>query len=439
VFVHMDFVDANVHILNSILRKFFIDTFSDTPFFMRLNSLLAQVLFLCFLFRLCKKCIKNEWWMAGIFVLVNLNPYLFDFWGLSRGYALAIAFMTMSVYYFLSYTDNRRVLYLYLALTAGVLSVYSNFTLLEVYASLVGLVLFNSITSGVGAAKEILLKELPAITIVSFILYRLVAMPIKKLQDAHRLYHGGDTGFYHDTIRSVIKNSLYLPEESTSLVIKYLSIAILLIVLLSGIYWAAMMIKSKKDRSTKTGLLLWLMMTLPAIATVVQHKFMGTKYLTDRMALFMTVLFMLQLGYWLYHASNILPRLTTALFILAISLVTVNFIKNLSLNGTLEWWFNKNDMVVLNRIANECKGKKEKIKLRVFWLSAPPMGYDTKRMFTGRFEDIAYNQFPADSDTTFDYYYMPPEYLKNISTRYKIDTMLFDGKYLLMKKMDKEH
>src|ERR1051325_6285182 len=47
-YIHLNKVTANFHIFNSILRKFFIETFRNTPFFLRLDNLMAQMIYLIF-------------------------------------------------------------------------------------------------------------------------------------------------------------------------------------------------------------------------------------------------------------------------------------------------------------------------------------------------------------------------------------------------------
>jgi hypothetical protein len=76
-YIHLTKVTANIHILNSILRKFCIETFGNTPFFLRLPNLLGQIGFLILSYLLLSRIIKNGYWRLGAFMLINLNPFLF--------------------------------------------------------------------------------------------------------------------------------------------------------------------------------------------------------------------------------------------------------------------------------------------------------------------------------------------------------------------------
>ena len=432
--MRMEYVSANEHIFNSILRKFFIDTFGDTYFFMRLDSLLAQIIFLTFSYLLCTKYIKNIWLQMCAFLLLNLNPFLFDFWGLSRGYALSIAFMVASIYYFLSYCENKKFRNLLLLLFAGALRVYCNFALLNFYVTLIALLVLNRIVQKNDREVPVI-KEISAMAIISSILLGFILIPIKKLKDAQQFYYGGDKNIFDDTICSVVKKSLYLSPEENPPIIKQISILIVSIVFIAGIYWIYKFIRNRKDHTTKVGIYLWLFLTLPAVATIAQHYLLGTKYLIDRTALFISIIFIMHFAYWIHVVA--LRRRDVAIFILSLSVAgaAFNFISNINTNMTLEWWFDKNDIVVMNRIINQQKNNKNKINLRVCCLMAPGMAYDQRVKFEGRFSQIQYITDPAQKDdTSYDYYYMLPNDIKNLSNRYVVDTSFFNGKILLLKK-----
>ena len=101
---------ANNHILHSLFRKFFIDTFGDNIFTIRLDSLIAQFFYLFFSYAISNILFKKKGWVLGAFIMLNVaSPLIFNFWGLSRGYALALTFMLVSVYYFLKYIVLSRL------------------------------------------------------------------------------------------------------------------------------------------------------------------------------------------------------------------------------------------------------------------------------------------------------------------------------------------
>lgn len=130
-------VIANFHPLNLIVTKFFLTTFSDNLFFLRLGSMLAMVLYLVYAWRLARYCFGSPWLSGLAFILLNFNPFLYEFWALSRGYGMAIAFMTASIFYVLRYLQSRSALHLVISFLFALVAVYSNFSLLYYYTGLI--------------------------------------------------------------------------------------------------------------------------------------------------------------------------------------------------------------------------------------------------------------------------------------------------------------
>jgi len=72
---------ANNHILHSLTRKFFVESLGNILFSFRLDSLIAQGLFLVFTYLLFRVLFKNPWWQLCSFVLLNvISPFIFNFW-----------------------------------------------------------------------------------------------------------------------------------------------------------------------------------------------------------------------------------------------------------------------------------------------------------------------------------------------------------------------
>ena len=100
-----DPVVANDHIFNSLLAKICVNLFDQNAFFLRLPNIIAHLIYLLYGYLLLHYLFRGKrWWIFCGFLLLNLNPFLFDFWGLCRGYGLSIAFMMASLYHLLRYT-----------------------------------------------------------------------------------------------------------------------------------------------------------------------------------------------------------------------------------------------------------------------------------------------------------------------------------------------
>src|SRR4051812_14789234 len=107
---------ANNHILNTLAEKLFTDLFGERLFTLRMGSLVAMVMFFIFCWLLCKKLFTTPAWQFCALLMLLLQPFVFEFWALARGYALAISFMTGAVYFLVSYIQNRKIVPLSLRL-----------------------------------------------------------------------------------------------------------------------------------------------------------------------------------------------------------------------------------------------------------------------------------------------------------------------------------
>jgi hypothetical protein len=132
---------ANNHFLNTLLAKIFSMIGGNQEFMLRMPNLLGYALYLVFAFLLLNKFVSRTTTVFG-FLLLNLNPYVLDFFSLCRGYGLSLGFLMASFYFFASFLsgittqkkDAERDLIFSLCAAAG--SVLCNFALLDIYFAL---------------------------------------------------------------------------------------------------------------------------------------------------------------------------------------------------------------------------------------------------------------------------------------------------------------
>lgn len=425
-------VTANNHILNSIIRKFLVETFHNTsPFMIRLDNLLALVLFLYSLYLLLRRLFDKPFWIVAGFLFVVLNPFLFEFWGLSRGYGLSIAFMTASIYSLVVYLQDNKQSQLWLCQFWAVLAVYSSFVLLNFYVSLAGItvllpLLFNK-ENGIKQA----LKSLPALAVSAIIIYLLVAAPIQALRSHNELYYGGNLGLVSDTLKSLTNDSFMINYESSF--IKWLNRLIRGIIMLSVVYWVVQYFREKDDK-IKTGVAFMLLLIMPLAAISLQHHLLQVKYLIDRTALFLVILFKLQLLYTVYHLSQKKPRIAQAALLFMTCFAIVNFARLINISRSWSWWSDANNIVVLNRMIDQQKNKPGKIKIRTDWIFAPPFIYYTDTKYRDAFYPVMYIHTPVTNDTSYNYYYIRGDESGVLQENYTCDTAFFNGMYVLMKR-----
>jgi hypothetical protein len=123
--LNMMFGTANTHWFNSVFM-FFENLLGNAEWILRLHSSLAIVLFSYFILRTFKHNFSN-WLLLIPITLLICNHYLFDFFSLSRGYALAMMFQIMAFYTIVHHRNHTFKIYLYLSLAT-----FSNYTFIYI-------------------------------------------------------------------------------------------------------------------------------------------------------------------------------------------------------------------------------------------------------------------------------------------------------------------
>jgi hypothetical protein len=102
-----DFRAANNHFLSSLVARAFCFRGVPSEFVLRLPSLLGFGFYLFFSFKAMRRFFNGFIALAG-FLLLNLNPYLLEFFSLGRGYGLAVGLEMGAIYFFLVFVDSTR-------------------------------------------------------------------------------------------------------------------------------------------------------------------------------------------------------------------------------------------------------------------------------------------------------------------------------------------
>jgi hypothetical protein len=102
-----DQMSANHHLLNVWGMWASMKLFGTSELALRLPNLLAHVLYLYATARIALKASSVPVTIA-CFLLLNVHPYLLDFFGLARGYGLACGLMMMSLWQVVRYVDEGQ-------------------------------------------------------------------------------------------------------------------------------------------------------------------------------------------------------------------------------------------------------------------------------------------------------------------------------------------
>jgi hypothetical protein len=140
-----NFEVATNHFLNTALAKVCTQIAGGSEFVLRVPNLLGYAMFMIFSVLILRRYVRPFIATAG-FLFLNLNPYVLDFFTLSRGYGLSLGFLMAAMFWAFRCLDclkeaahgTREAA---AALTFALGAVMSSFALLNVWLSIFGVLL----------------------------------------------------------------------------------------------------------------------------------------------------------------------------------------------------------------------------------------------------------------------------------------------------------
>lgn len=292
------------HLLNTVAMKAGADLFGPTQLALRWQSLLAHALYLVVgVFWLRR--FRSAPVLACGFVLLNVNPYLLDFFSLARGYGLACAFTLASAVSLFRLVETGRWGFGWLAQLLSALAVLANFSLLHYHAAMIvafNLYVLASAPTGRAAFVEWVCKRNVPTAVIAIDLAAIVWRPLIELLAKKELYFGGTTGFWTDTVQSQIYGFLYdyadpafaLPDAiglTAGRALPALEWFVIGVLALAGMILLWRVARRRTPMQTALPYALALLL-VPALATIVLFRINDTRFLMLRTGLFFQVLFM---------------------------------------------------------------------------------------------------------------------------------------------------
>ncbi len=353
--------NSNNHILNSLLIKLFDSVLHGRIaglhglVIARLPNLIAFALYLTFAFKTARRFFPP---ITGLlfFVLSWCNPFLLDFFGLARGYGLALGFMMPALYFLLRFRERLSLRCAALSLAFSLCSVLSNLPFLNVYLAIAGLVfLFPFIKN---KTRQPDLKLLGILFFFSFALFAILYEPVRKMLAGGDLYYGGYVGFYHDTLHSLTKASLGRPfqEEGFPLQLNLFLAALALLVILG---W------QRVPKLPAFALFCTAILAIPILSSLLQHWWLGNLFLIGRTALFYFPLFILVMAAWAGNATS--AAIPNIILSLVVAGLVVNLAQNANFYKTINWPHDSRTSEVVERLKYEAGQTGKTAKLDASW------------------------------------------------------------------------
>lgn len=273
--------DMNNHFINSALSALFYSLFGLSPLVLRLANLLMFPLFCYYLWKTGD--LIPEKISRWIFVISLLLSHGFlEFFSLSRGYGMSMAFLMPVLYFTLKATTGFTTRRMMAAMGWGIIATLSNLTLLNTFLILIGWMLLL-----VWFSKQVhgRLKKLFNTLWLLFsgmtpaLFFVLISFKARSLG---LLYTGGSKGFFADTVKTLVPKLTGLDNY-----LLYSVVGVLFLFMAGyGLY-----LVFKEKGLFRQGIALLVFLCANIISYKVLNQFLHVNYPENRVAVYLFPLF----------------------------------------------------------------------------------------------------------------------------------------------------
>jgi len=300
------YVDAGSHFLQGLLSTLSIRLLPGIyEVAMRLPSLAGLLAYLYAAFRITS-LIKVRFLSVLGFVAFCSNAFLLDYFGLARGYGLALGFQLLSLWHvvnvFLLPPTRGCGKHFHLALWFGCLAVLCNLAWLVFYGSVCMMLLWRTFQSETDG--KLMNRLMRALTDGQSVLYNALLVSVFYLPrvilltDQGGLHFGGVEGFVEDTVKSLVKGVLYFKYYDEKPYFIYLAYGIT-VLLLTAMFVSLARVWRKNtvasDPLIKATGAISAMLLLSVAITEILHFLFNVKFVIERAATGFLVLGVCQL------------------------------------------------------------------------------------------------------------------------------------------------
>lgn len=421
IFLYNEGSQPNNHLINSLLVRLVISYLGYNEFFIRIAGLIGGFLYIIFAYKLSIKLFSRTLLFALSLALLILNPYILDFFSLARGYSLSLGFLIISLLFFFNgYEDkdpNEALRDKIRAFIFMSLSVISNLSFLNVFLSLfctyiiievvVAYPVFKQ-TLSFNLLKDKFKKELFYILIITLSLASLIYRPLSKISRAKQFY-GGNSGFWHDTVTSLINASLY--NKGYFIFVNIVTIIILALLLINVII--NLIHKKSIDSCDRELIIISSIITLTALSVIIQNILLGTPFMLSRTAIYfipLFTLFVFILWKSILNNSFFKFKIVPHLFLIFCGIFFLfHYISCLNLSHTYDWQYDASTKAAMNQFfkkSSDLKSGKDQITIGATWFLVPSIDYYIIK-HGGPYKYIEPNGVDTDGpDGKYDYYYL---------------------------------
>jgi hypothetical protein len=265
--------DANNHILNSILGAISHNLFGYSALSIRLPNLLSFFFYTFFVYKIGSK-FKNEIVTWAYYIPMLCAIYFVQFFALSRGYGMSMAFLMGAIYYTLSLYEKPKFNTVLFNSFYLIITLFANMALLP-------LVLLLFLIQILLIWKKLALNyKLVSLAMVSFGFVLLAIAISIKMKEEGSLYYGELDGYWEVTVKSQL---LMLFENSGKILQIGLGVLLLGVLALYGFLFS----KERKEFIFKKENLFIILLVGVVMGTFTMAQILKVNYPEDRVGLYL--------------------------------------------------------------------------------------------------------------------------------------------------------
>lgn len=371
-FPNQGYIDANNHLLLSMLGGFFVRLFqSDSMIVVRLASVLAFPIYFWSIYGL-RSIFQLKSSFYGCLIAFVCAGFLIEYFSMARGYGLSLAFLLAGMQQTIRFLQTERVLALVGLVLAWILAVYANLTLIPFALAAFGFVgLFVLVKNQWKVIPVLLLGFVPLVLLIRYSL---------QLKEMGKLYYGNSEGFFETTVHSLTP---YLWKTKHLVLDIVLGILFLIIIVMA-------VRRFVKERSLFDPKLLFPIFLLLSIVNIFgQHWLLDINFPEDRAVLYLVVFF---IGALFYAVDELKQKWFSFAYI---GLTLILFTVQLNFSHSLFFRDHHFDTELLTLIPKEVNGTPPSVGGR--WCMENEMTRQLKLPFR------AFQEDQIEKDTSLDY------------------------------------
>ncbi len=406
----------NNHILNTLFLKLNIITFGDNLFTNRLHNVLSFIPYFIFSVLIARIFSEKLLYQFLFVSMAVFQPFLLDFYSITRGYGLSISLQMVSIYFAIVFIQNGLLKFFNYSIILAAFGVISSFTLLNYYFPLIAVLCYFSYSFFYRENLNLFKKSIYIAFGISGALAMVCYLPFTKMVSTNQFVFWESNNFFKDTIvpllHSLKVGVSYFKWNGETYSLVFIGFVFLLVLLLLGT-------GGKKVIHNKYLTFSFSILFLSIIYNNLQFYLTKVPFLNARTALFFIPLVALFVFNVIYLLKDYMPKATRLISIFLIFLCTQNFLRGYNGKANYEWYFNQNTYEILDDLLYEIHVNNipKPLKVDCHWFHHPSLSYHITNKYRGMIELLPYHK-DTPNDSPALYYISEPSEIDVLSEKF---------------------